>query len=195
MSKRVIRILGIDPGLRRTGWGLIECEGNRLIFVACGSVDTNNDEDVATRLVCDPRRPRAHHRAAQARRSRGRSHLRQQGCGRHAQARPGARRRHADPRARRFAGRRIRAQSRQENHRRRGACRESADPHDDRRAAPQSRSENRGRRRRARHRGDACASPARPRSSGRQLGRVSSASARSDKDRHPDRRHRSAPRG
>ena len=52
MSRRVIRILGIDPGLRRTGWGLIECEGNRLIFVACGSVDTNNDEDVATRLVC-----------------------------------------------------------------------------------------------------------------------------------------------
>ena len=51
MSKRVIRILGIDPGLRRTGWGLIECEGNRLIFVACGSVDTNGDEDVATRLV------------------------------------------------------------------------------------------------------------------------------------------------
>ncbi len=45
MSKRVIRILGIDPGLRRTGWGLIECEGNRLIFVACGSVDTNDDED------------------------------------------------------------------------------------------------------------------------------------------------------
>ena len=28
---RAIRILGIDPGLRRTGWGLIACEGNRLI--------------------------------------------------------------------------------------------------------------------------------------------------------------------
>src|SRR3954451_8389457 len=47
-----IRILGIDPGLRRTGWGLIECEGNRLIFVACGSVDTDGDEDLASRLVC-----------------------------------------------------------------------------------------------------------------------------------------------
>lgn len=52
MSKRVIRILGIDPGLRRTGWGLIECEGNRLIFVACGSVDTDGDDDLAVRLVC-----------------------------------------------------------------------------------------------------------------------------------------------
>ena len=28
---RPIRILGIDPGLRRTGWGVIEVEGNRLI--------------------------------------------------------------------------------------------------------------------------------------------------------------------
>ena len=27
---RPIRILGIDPGLRRTGWGMIEIEGNRL---------------------------------------------------------------------------------------------------------------------------------------------------------------------
>ena len=27
-----IRILGIDPGLRRTGWGVIEVEGNRLIY-------------------------------------------------------------------------------------------------------------------------------------------------------------------
>jgi crossover junction endodeoxyribonuclease RuvC len=52
MSKRVIRILGIDPGLRRTGWGLIECEGNRLVFVACGSVDTDGDDDLAVRLVC-----------------------------------------------------------------------------------------------------------------------------------------------
>ncbi len=52
MSKRVIRILGIDPGLRRTGWGLIECEGNRLIFIACGSVDTDAAEELAMRLVC-----------------------------------------------------------------------------------------------------------------------------------------------
>src|SRR3954468_14463077 len=32
-----VRILGIDPGLRRTGWGVIAIDGNRLIFVGCGS--------------------------------------------------------------------------------------------------------------------------------------------------------------
>lgn len=48
---RPIRILGIDPGLRRTGWGLIECEGNRLIFVACGSVDTQERDALGMRLV------------------------------------------------------------------------------------------------------------------------------------------------
>lgn len=51
MSTRPIRILGIDPGLRRTGWGLIECEGNRLVFVACGSVETNDRHNLALRLV------------------------------------------------------------------------------------------------------------------------------------------------
>jgi crossover junction endodeoxyribonuclease RuvC len=46
-----IRILGIDPGLRRTGWGVIACEGNRLIFVACGSVETQERAALAERLV------------------------------------------------------------------------------------------------------------------------------------------------
>lgn len=49
--RRLIRILGIDPGLRRTGWGMIECEGNRLIFVACGSVETSERAALAERLV------------------------------------------------------------------------------------------------------------------------------------------------
>jgi crossover junction endodeoxyribonuclease RuvC len=48
---RAIRILGIDPGLRRTGWGLIVCEGNRLIYVACGSVETSDKLSLADRLV------------------------------------------------------------------------------------------------------------------------------------------------
>jgi crossover junction endodeoxyribonuclease RuvC len=34
----MVRIIGIDPGLRRCGWGIIESEGNRLRFVACGTV-------------------------------------------------------------------------------------------------------------------------------------------------------------
>jgi len=46
-----IRILGIDPGLRRTGWGLIGCEGNRLIYLACGSVETSDKRSLAERLV------------------------------------------------------------------------------------------------------------------------------------------------
>jgi crossover junction endodeoxyribonuclease RuvC len=48
---RAIRILGIDPGLRRTGWGLITSEGNRLIYLACGSVATNEKLSLAERLV------------------------------------------------------------------------------------------------------------------------------------------------
>ncbi len=46
-----IRILGIDPGLRRTGWGVIDISGNRLSFVACGSVITEDKAALAVRLV------------------------------------------------------------------------------------------------------------------------------------------------
>ena len=46
-----IRILGIDPGLRRTGWGVIEIEGNRLIFVGCGSVEPPEGLPLASRLL------------------------------------------------------------------------------------------------------------------------------------------------
>jgi crossover junction endodeoxyribonuclease RuvC len=49
--RRTIRILGIDPGLRRTGWGVVDIEGNRLMFVACGTVATNEREALAERLV------------------------------------------------------------------------------------------------------------------------------------------------
>jgi crossover junction endodeoxyribonuclease RuvC len=51
MLKAPIRILGIDPGLRRTGWGLIESDGNRLIHVACGSVETSDRASLGERLV------------------------------------------------------------------------------------------------------------------------------------------------
>ncbi|MCW5713669.1 MAG: crossover junction endodeoxyribonuclease RuvC [Bauldia sp.] len=46
-----IRIIGIDPGLRRTGWGVIELAGNLLTFVAAGSVTSDADDDLARRLV------------------------------------------------------------------------------------------------------------------------------------------------
>jgi crossover junction endodeoxyribonuclease RuvC len=48
---RLIRILGIDPGLRRTGWGVVEIEGNRLGFIGCGSVTTDDQDDLAVRLL------------------------------------------------------------------------------------------------------------------------------------------------
>ena len=51
MRRQPIRILGIDPGLRRTGWGLIEADGNRLIHVACGSLATRESDPLAERLL------------------------------------------------------------------------------------------------------------------------------------------------
>jgi crossover junction endodeoxyribonuclease RuvC len=44
------RILGIDPGLRRTGWGLVTIEGTRLAFVGCGTVTSNDKAGLAERL-------------------------------------------------------------------------------------------------------------------------------------------------
>ncbi|MGX1349744.1 crossover junction endodeoxyribonuclease RuvC [Bradyrhizobium elkanii] len=46
-----VRIIGIDPGLRRTGWGVIETEGNRLVYVACGSVEPPDNLPLASRLL------------------------------------------------------------------------------------------------------------------------------------------------
>ncbi len=45
-----IRIIGIDPGLRRTGWGIIESLGNSLRFVASGTVRSDDKAPLATRL-------------------------------------------------------------------------------------------------------------------------------------------------
>ena len=33
-----MRIIGIDPGLRHTGWGIIDIVNNKLIYVADGSI-------------------------------------------------------------------------------------------------------------------------------------------------------------
>jgi len=40
----MIRILGIDPGLRTTGFGVIECDGPRLHYVASGTISTVKHE-------------------------------------------------------------------------------------------------------------------------------------------------------
>jgi len=49
-QERVIRIIGIDPGLRRMGWGVVETVGNSLRFVGSGTVTSEGDDDLATRL-------------------------------------------------------------------------------------------------------------------------------------------------
>ena len=46
------RIIGIDPGLRRCGWGVIETAGNRLSFVAAGTVTPPIEGSLAERLAC-----------------------------------------------------------------------------------------------------------------------------------------------
>src|SRR5436190_5586167 len=51
VMRRPIRILGIDPGLRHTGWGLIEADGNALVFLACGSVETSERAALSVRLL------------------------------------------------------------------------------------------------------------------------------------------------
>jgi crossover junction endodeoxyribonuclease RuvC len=50
MRANSIRIIGIDPGLRRTGWGVIESDGVRLGYVASGLVTSDGDDDLAYRL-------------------------------------------------------------------------------------------------------------------------------------------------
>jgi crossover junction endodeoxyribonuclease RuvC len=47
----VVRIIGIDPGLRRCGWGVIETLGNRLTFVACGTLTPPTEGELASRLA------------------------------------------------------------------------------------------------------------------------------------------------
>jgi len=51
MNIGAIRIIGIDPGLRNVGWGLIEVEGSRLAYIACGSIQTRADLSLAERLA------------------------------------------------------------------------------------------------------------------------------------------------
>ena len=44
-----MRVIGIDPGLRRTGWGVVDVEGSRIAHVANGTCVSEGD-DLASRL-------------------------------------------------------------------------------------------------------------------------------------------------
>jgi crossover junction endodeoxyribonuclease RuvC len=50
MTGRLIRIIGIDPGLRRTGWGVVDSDGVRLTYVASGHVTSDSKDNLAYRL-------------------------------------------------------------------------------------------------------------------------------------------------
>lgn len=47
----MIRIIGIDPGLRHTGWGVVDVKGNQLSFVASGTIKAAIDAELANRLL------------------------------------------------------------------------------------------------------------------------------------------------
>jgi crossover junction endodeoxyribonuclease RuvC len=51
MAGAPIRILGLDPGLQHTGWGLIEHDGFRLRFRGEGVISTSAEEDLPQRLL------------------------------------------------------------------------------------------------------------------------------------------------
>jgi crossover junction endodeoxyribonuclease RuvC len=51
MNIAAIRILGVDPGLRRTGWGIIASDGHRLSFVAAGVIMPDDTLDLGPRLA------------------------------------------------------------------------------------------------------------------------------------------------
>lgn len=51
MANEPIRIIGLDPGLRRTGWGVISAEGARLRWIAHGVVTPPETAPFAERLV------------------------------------------------------------------------------------------------------------------------------------------------
>jgi crossover junction endodeoxyribonuclease RuvC len=46
-----VKILGLDPGLGTTGWGLIEAEGNRLAHIANGQIRTDTAAPLPRRLA------------------------------------------------------------------------------------------------------------------------------------------------
>ena len=51
MNVGAIRILGLDPGLRKTGWGIISLEGARLSHIGHGVIAPNDKLGLAERLL------------------------------------------------------------------------------------------------------------------------------------------------
>lgn len=45
------RVIGIDPGLMETGWGVVEISGQRLQYIASGFIKTNSNDALSQRLL------------------------------------------------------------------------------------------------------------------------------------------------
>jgi len=46
-----MRLLGLDPGLQTTGWGVIELQAGRLVHIADGKLETDSQAELGARLV------------------------------------------------------------------------------------------------------------------------------------------------
>lgn len=51
-QNRTTFILGIDPGLQKTGWGVITCTGAELKHIGHGTIRPDTTQDMAARLTC-----------------------------------------------------------------------------------------------------------------------------------------------
>ncbi len=51
MTTGTVRILGLDPGLQHTGWGMVEHDGFRLRFLADGVISTTPQSALPERLL------------------------------------------------------------------------------------------------------------------------------------------------
>ena len=121
-----MRILGLDPGLRHTGWGMIEVDGNRLRYVADGASIPTDTPTSPSALVQLHDGLVAVIRTLHAGRGGGRGDLRQPEPDLDPEARLCPRRGAAGAGAGRPAGRRIRRQPRQEIGGRHRPCRQGA---------------------------------------------------------------------
>ncbi len=87
----MIRILGVDPGLRHTGWGVIAMDGPRLGWIAHGVIKPDTRADMADRLAELLHEAARRHRRTCAGRGGGRGDVRQRQSALDAAARSGSR--------------------------------------------------------------------------------------------------------
>jgi crossover junction endodeoxyribonuclease RuvC len=50
MEQTAIRIIGVDPGLRNMGWGVIEASGAQIAYIASGAIRSNDRKALPERL-------------------------------------------------------------------------------------------------------------------------------------------------